>query len=140
FYLEGFGNMQKCLDDAHPTGGELFLIGTNRIKAAANFFLIHPAVHAWGDNVFILRSGRVHTLPRARTVGAHGPYEVMLEFFFSGFSKPRRGRTLRVKDGEDGFYRPALAGGIHALQDDQDGWSIRTECTPIGKEQFLKLA
>ena len=145
------GEVQEDLHDPGAGAGKVALEGVDVLVAVLPHGLrgpvtggVKPAVQQLGvhpDHQDLLVVGAVED-PDPPTLGerlAVAPQEVMLELLGGGLLERLHIATLRVHPRHDVLDGPVLAGGVHGLEDDQQGVAVARPQQLLGRRQLIDV-
>ena len=126
-------DVQQHLDDRGALVGEQLLEHVDVVVALLPPLLGHEAEHPHRDDVLVVAPVEHRDLAVLRDVGVHPPEVVARQLGLGGRLERRDPQTGRVHGAEDVLHRAALAGGVDALQHDQQPLLL------AGPEDVLEL-
>jgi hypothetical protein len=129
-----FGDVEIELEDEDVVVGEVAFELVDVVEATVRDFAGDELVDARGENVFVV--GTVEDADHAarRDLGVDAPEEVVAGFEGGGHFEGGDVAALRINSGEDMADGAVFAGGVHALEDDEQGLGL------AGVEEVLPVS
>ena len=131
-------DVQEDLDDRAAVVGELALEGVDLLEAGAPHVLGNELAGADGDDVLVVGAVEDADVAQLRELLADPPQEVMVELLLRRRAEAGDVQPLRVHAAEAALDDPVLAGGVHALQD-QEHAPARALDGRLGHEPLLEV-